>query len=266
MENYTYEIIQFGLFDSAAKFPDTAVTRDRLLDCFEIELYTSDCPGLAYIDGTSHALNSGLLVCCKPGQTRHSRLPFKCCYLHIKTPSKALEKRLLQLKDTDYPSEFEELTKLFYKIAAHDGAEISDYFFVRSCTDRILYLLLKSGEKPPQSKRGAHAKELGEIKDYIKYRYFENLSLESLSRRVGLSPVYFHKLFCENFGITPAKYVANTRITAAKQLLISSDKTVAEIAEECGFSSQSYFNSIFKASTGMSPLKYKKETLSRMQI
>ena len=51
-----YEILKYGLFDSTVKFPDTVTTQDRMLDCIEIELYTSDCPGTAYINQTAHEL------------------------------------------------------------------------------------------------------------------------------------------------------------------------------------------------------------------
>ena len=81
MDKIEYEITQYGLFDSTVKFPDAVTTQDRLLDCFEIELYTSECAGTAYINGTPHKLEKGIIICGKPGQYRHSRLHFKCCYL-----------------------------------------------------------------------------------------------------------------------------------------------------------------------------------------
>ena len=56
MYKIDYEILKYGLFDSTVKLPDIVTTQDRLLDCFEIELYTSDCAGTAYINGTAHKL------------------------------------------------------------------------------------------------------------------------------------------------------------------------------------------------------------------
>ena len=56
------------------------------------------------------------------------------------------------------------------------------------------------------------------------------------------------------------------RISAAKQLLITKDYSIARIAADCGFSSQSYFNYKFKSEMGVSPLKYRKDMLSRIEI
>lgn len=53
---------------------------------------------------------------------------------------------------------------------------------------------------------------------------------------------------------------------AAKQLLITKDYSIARIAADCGFYSQSYFNYSFKKQAGLSPLKYRKKMLSQIDI
>ena len=53
------------------------------------------------------------------------------------------------------------------------------------------------------------------------------------------------------------EYLANIRIEAAKDLLLSSDYSMQEVAERCGFADQSYFSNVFKKKTGLSPRKYK---------
>lgn len=81
-----------------------------------------------------------------------------------------------------------------------------------------------------------------------------------------LIQVTLHKLFTEYYGITPSDYILKIRISAAKQLLITKDDSLARIAADCGFSSQSYFNYSFKKQTGLSPLKYRKKMLSQIDI
>jgi transcriptional regulator GlxA family with amidase domain len=49
-----------------------------------------------------------------------------------------------------------------------------------------------------------------------------------------------------------------TRLAASKELLLSSSRSIAEVASSTGFSSQSYFSQIFRKNTGMSPLQYRK--------
>ena len=78
--------------------------------------------------------------------------------------------------------------------------------------------------------------------------------------------MYFHRLFTACYGITPAQYTLTVRLNAAKQHLLAGDDTVAEIAQLCGFSSQSYFNYKFKEQVGMSPLQYRKKMLSKIDL
>lgn len=268
MNEINYEIIQYGLFDSTVRFPDTATTNDRLLNYFEIELYTSDCPGTAYINGTAYKLEKGLIICGKPGQYRHSRLHFKCCYLHLKVANSELCELLNRLDDAMLITDYDELAAIFYKMAAHGDDGIADSLFLHSCADRILYTLIKLSKNriPHMTAASTHIKALSDVKKYINNNYSEKLSLNILSEKAALSPVYFHKLFTEYYGITPSDYILKIRISAAKQLLITKDDSLAKIAADCGFSSQSYFNYSFKKQTGLSPLKYRKKLLSQIDI
>lgn len=268
MNKIDYEILKYGLFDSTIKFPDIVTTQDRLLDCFEIELYISDCPGTAYINGTAYKLEKGLIICGKPGQYRHSRLHFKCCYLHLKVESSELYELLNGLADTLLITDYDELVALFYKMATHGDDGIADSLFLHSCADRILYTLIKLSKNraPHMTVASTHIQALSDVKKYINNNYSEKLSLNILSEKAVLSPVYFHKLFTEYYGITPSDYILKIRISAAKQLLITKDDSLAKIAADCGFSSQSYFNYSFKKQTGLSPLKYRKKMLSQIDI
>ena len=55
------------------------------------------------------------------------------------------------------------------------------------------------------------------------------------------------------------KYLSYLRIEKAKKLLLTSDMTVCEIADACGFGSVYYFSSAFKKKTGLAALAYRKE-------
>ena len=57
---------------------------------------------------------------------------------------------------------------------------------------------------------------------------------------------------------SPIDYLLNVRLTKAKELLLSSKKSIGEISEECGFSSANYFGLIFKQKEKLSPANYKK--------
>ena len=104
------------------------------------------------------------------------------------------------------------------------------------------------------------------VERYIRDNITEDLSLEALAAVANLSPSYFHKLFCNHFSMTPGDFVLQCRVSAAKSMLLDDELTLGEVAERCGFSSQSYFNYRFKAVVGATPLQYRKASLSRMEV
>lgn len=81
----------------------------------------------------------------------------------------------------------------------------------------------------------------------------ENLNLETVSDHVGLSKIYFCKLFHKEEGISFTNYLKQERIKKAKELLLHTNKKVYEISLETGFSNAKYFGYVFKQETGLTP-------------
>ena len=76
---------------------------------------------------------------------------------------------------------------------------------------------------------------------------------------LGYSYNYISSIFKKNFGMNFSAYANQIRTEEAVQLLKHSDKTSAEIANECGFSTIRNFNISFKKQFGISPKEYKKQ-------
>ncbi|MCR5468975.1 MAG: AraC family transcriptional regulator [Lachnospiraceae bacterium] len=85
----------------------------------------------------------------------------------------------------------------------------------------------------------------------------EKISLSQVAAEVHITPKYLSALFIKETGISFSDYVQDIRIQKAKQLLESSDLSLLEITNMLNFSSQSYFNHIFKKKTGMTPKEFK---------
>jgi AraC-like DNA-binding protein len=94
-------------------------------------------------------------------------------------------------------------------------------------------------------------------KAYIEQYYMMDLDLDKVASICGYSPSYFSRSFRKYFGINFVQYLQQVRLDNAKQLLKSSSMTVAEISEKTGFQSLSYFSTIFKRETGLSPNQYR---------
>ena len=93
----------------------------------------------------------------------------------------------------------------------------------------------------------------------IETSYNKPLTLEDLAQTAGLSPKYFCRFFQNMTNQTPISYLNNYRIETACALLVSGqDKSITDIAYECGFNDLSYFIKTFRKYKGTTPNKYVK--------
>lgn len=92
---------------------------------------------------------------------------------------------------------------------------------------------------------------------YIEDRYQEKFSLQDIADHVHFSAPYFSKVFKKEIGVTFTKYLTNVRIEKSKQLLKNTDMPLSDIPALVGFEEQSYFTRVFRATTGISPGKYR---------
>jgi AraC family transcriptional regulator len=88
------------------------------------------------------------------------------------------------------------------------------------------------------------------------------LSLTELARQVGTHPVHLSRQFHRVFHCTMSEYLRHTMVQRARSLLTESDMPLIEIGELCGFHDQSHFSRVFKTSTGLTPLAYRRQTHS----
>ena len=118
-----------------------------------------------------------------------------------------------------------------------------------------------STQKPKEQnyQGGLPRHKLQLVIDYIYAHFNENISLTELAALVKMSPRYFLQLFKQSTGITPHKFLISTRIERAKELLISKEMNIAQIAQQVGFSNQSHLNLHFKRLIGITPKQFKKK-------
>jgi DNA-binding response OmpR family regulator len=103
----------------------------------------------------------------------------------------------------------------------------------------------------------SEVKLLNKIVQYIDEKLNNpELSVEELSRHVGMSRgSLYHKLL-EITGLTPIEYIRSVKLERAVELLEKSDYNVAQIAYMTGFGTPSYFSKLFKAQFNMLPSEY----------
>lgn len=90
--------------------------------------------------------------------------------------------------------------------------------------------------------------------------YSEHFSLSDLAVGYHISESHLSHIFKSVTGYAPIEYLMSCRLSAAKNLLSSSDKSIKEIIDLCGFSDESNFSRTFKKKVGMTPSEFRKIT------
>jgi AraC family transcriptional regulator len=89
--------------------------------------------------------------------------------------------------------------------------------------------------------------------DYMHSHLGQDLSLESIAEATGLSTFHFSRLFKRSAGLSPHQYLIRLRLERARELLLRSRGSMAEIAVQSGFCDQSHFAMHFKRIYGVTP-------------
>ena len=107
-------------------------------------------------------------------------------------------------------------------------------------------------------RKNYYSPAISRVIDYIYHGKNKTLTLNQLASLVNLTPKYLSALFHKETGQTLTVFIHKVLIEKAQNLLAHSDYSLGEISTYLNFSSQSYFISIFKRYTGITPGQYRK--------
>jgi AraC family transcriptional regulator len=97
---------------------------------------------------------------------------------------------------------------------------------------------------------------LERVLDYMQNHYLEPLSLNELSREAGISRFHFITVFRKKFGSTPHQYLIQLRMAAAA-MLKNENRTIAHVAQACGYRSPVQFCAAFRRHYSQNPRAYR---------
>lgn len=100
---------------------------------------------------------------------------------------------------------------------------------------------------------------VGKVMDIIRKEYVTSIGIETIARRLELSPNYLGGLFKQHMGERFTDILTDFRMKKAEELLVSGTGTVIEASKAVGFVNVAYFCTVFKKTHGISPLDYQKE-------
>ena len=98
---------------------------------------------------------------------------------------------------------------------------------------------------------------------YLQQNAASPLSRREIADAIGVSENHLSRIFRRELGITPWDYLNRYRIKQAKELLISTDRSITSVALEVGFNDPAYFSRVFRKQVGLSPSAFREHPAIR---
>lgn len=156
----------------------------------------------------------------------------------------------------EQPEKYVNLLDDIFTIASSD-----DYIRDMKINEKLsslLTLIMSKSWNPSKAQSAPKRSELSSIKVWLDNNFSAKISLDDLAAQFYIDKYYLSKIFKKKYGITINAYISQKRITAAKQLLRFSDKTIEQISCEIGIADTNYFTRLFRKIEGITPGEYRK--------
>ncbi len=225
-----------------------------------ILLYSKKGCGRAFVDGKWEEMPEGSLLYVTSMQSvKYEPIDENPWYTAYITFSGGSAESMLSQKTHVFGGDHsyidDAVDKLLYAYGQDD--------FYEQSNSTLYFILLKlrrltEGSEVVYSSKSNTASLIAKSIKYILEKFTEDITLSFLAEGCGVSEEYYCRAFKKITGTNPVAYVNSLRIARACDLLKQHpDMLIDAIAKECGFSSSSYFNKVFKKTMGMSPSAYK---------
>jgi len=140
------------------------------------------------------------------------------------------------------------------RLVRQDAISSPERGLLRALCCTVLYHVAETLSKPfaaPQPQM------MDEAVKFLESHYSRKMTLDALMLHMGYGRTQLFHLFKQHTGLSPNEYLVRFRIKKSKDMLTSSDKPLAAVAKEAGFSSTSYFRSVFLKYEGIKPESFR---------
>ncbi len=144
------------------------------------------------------------------------------------------------------PDEASKVLRGFYTDALH-----------ASLLTRLAHLRGKEGEGDRRKLNPLPKWRLKRVVEFIDANIEERISLDALAQVAGMSRMYFAAQFRLATGLRPHDFLIRRRITLAKEMLSTSNRSIVDIALSVGFQTQAHFTTVFKRIEGSTPYRWR---------
>lgn len=140
-----------------------------------------------------------------------------------------------------------------------DGMRPGSEVVRRALGVEICHSLIRSLLRTPAPKdRLAERVEVNRVIEHLHAHLDEKVTVETLAEIAHLSPSHFTRVFRKELGRSPMEYVQGIRLERAKKLLLAGERSISDVALECGFGSSYYLSACFQKEYRLTPREYRK--------
>lgn len=226
-------------------------------------LYIAEGACFVTTDGKTERANAGSAIVYLPGQRQEYQFlkmfPSKSYYLHFTGSAcfELLSELGLTHKNVYHAKKSMTVAALFDSLI--EEFHLKQPHFERACEGLLISLLtaVSRNVKESASDKFDVKKQMHAICKHIYANCKTPLSVADYAKQCNLSESRFSHLFREIIGVSPKHYILNARIEIAKELLKSTDLSIADVCRQTGFPDQNYFSRVFKKITHLSPSAYR---------
>lgn len=165
-------------------------------------------------------------------------------------------------QSVDQATDFPAMSKLLFEIENYRGEGAAAALFYEAKVTEAIALVVDAWKRQSQRRErplsAADAESLQNVISYIADHYAFDISLECLANIACMSESKLKSCFKRQFGCSITQYIQGRRMSQAEHLLINTDFTMGQIAQMIGYTTSSRFAELFRKSTGILPIEYRK--------
>ncbi len=165
-------------------------------------------------------------------------------------------------QSVDQASDFPAMSKLLFEVENYRGDGMAAALFYEAKVNEAIALVVDAWKRQRQHQARplseADMAGLQNVASYIADHYAFDLPLERLANIACMSESKLKSCFRRRFGCSVTQYIQGRRMSQAEHLLIDTDFTMGQIAQMIGYTTSSRFAELFKKSTGILPIEYRR--------
>ncbi|WP_295859444.1 AraC family transcriptional regulator [uncultured Oscillibacter sp.] len=165
-------------------------------------------------------------------------------------------------RSVDQAVDFTAMSRLLFKIERYRGeGAAADLFYEAKVTEAVALTVDAWKQRGRQRERPLSAEDAQSLQNAVSYiadHCAASIPLEQLAAIACMSESKLKGCFRRQFGCSVTQYIQGRRMSQAEHLLVHTDLTMGQIARTIGYTTSSRFAELFRKSTGILPVEYRK--------